>query len=371
MRVATLAMLAGAALAAATCSASPQATSVVEFVTLPGSFRVDETDAGHEISVLNAEGAETTRIGLGSCRPRPADSVSGSPDGIFAPVFPGASAPVIVAVCHQVEGGRRLSVFTPAGGGGSAVFVSRSGTLGYAIWPDRLEVTTDEATAPAVWMPGARSDPELLETVGGNAALAAGRRIAVPPPPDDPEVRALIARVEAIAAARDAEALIALAAPDIVTSFGGAGTLDELRALVSEPRFWDDFGSVVAGGAVVSDDWTDGRRVLLPAAFETWPADLDPYEFLYSDRPGALLRAGPSEGAPVLAPIHEAILAEVPNFEGWNGLYEAGWAYLCAAPLGCGFARRSEVRSPIDWRAVFLQAAPSAPWVLETFVAGD
>jgi hypothetical protein len=276
-----------------------------------------------------------------------------------------------MAVCHSAGGEQRLAVFSPAEDRRRAVFETHNTTIRYVFWPDRLEITTDGDATPEIWMPAARWDPELVRTVAANTALAAGRAATAPPPPVDREAQALVQRVTAIAEAQDATALIALAAPDILTSFGGSSTLDEFRALVSEPWFWEEFGRALAGGAVLSEGWPDGRRVVFPAAFETWPAGLDPYEFLYADRPGAVLRAGPSDGAPALTPLNGAILAEVPQFEGSHALYEAGWAFLCAEPVGCGFARRSEVRSPIDWRASFLQSAPGGAWVLESFVAGD
>ena len=50
---------------------------------------------------------------------------------------------------------------------------------------------------------------------------------------------------------------------------------------------------------------------------------------------------------------------------------EDRWVHVCTTAEGCGFAREKYVRSPIDWRAILIQERPGAPWVLETYVAGD
>ena len=79
----------------------------------------------------------------------------------------------------------------------------------------------------------------------------------------------------------------------------------------------------------------------------------------------------PSDDAPAIADLHGRIVARGPYLEAEPQLYEDGWVHGCTQAEGCGFAREQHVRSPIDWRAIFTQTGSGAPWVLETYVAGD
>jgi hypothetical protein len=338
---------------------------------VPGGFAVESAESSPEIAVSDGQGREIARYMLRDCPIRPGIVDEGSPDGVFGPVFASATEPFVVAVCHPAGGGRRLTLFAPARDPAAPVFeVAAVRSVAYVLRPDRIEAAADEAT-PVGWSPGPVSDPEELAAVAEAAIMAAGLAPVLPAQPENPDLVALAGRLEDIAAARDAEALMALAGPDILTSFGGAGTREEFRALIDEPWFWEEFARVLSGGGALSPDWEDGRRAFFPAAFEAWPQDLDAYGYLYGDRPDAVLRAGPSETAPALAGLYLRILAELPYAEPLERLYLAGWRHGCLEPEGCGFARAEQVRSPIDWRAVFLQKEPGAPWVLETFVAGD
>jgi len=361
---------AGAAFAGA-AFAGAGAEQPVPFVAVPGAYSLDGSEAAPEIAVTGRGGREIARYAIAACGVRAESPGAGGPDGVFAPVFPDDAGPLVVAVCHSAGGGQGLLVFMPARDGAAPVFVREAReALRYRLRPAGLEGSADDAPAET-WSPGPTTDPETHAMVIEAAEMAAGRTLAAPEPPEDPELAALAGRLGQIAASRDGEGLVALAGPEILTSFGGAGTVDEFRQLIAEPWFWGEFERALAGGGALSPDWEDGRRAFFPAAFEDWPQDLDVYGYVYGDRPGAVLRAGPSERAPVLAELHLRILAEMPYSEPLGPLHDAGWVFGCIEPEGCGYARAEEVRSPIDWRAVFLQKAPGAPWVLETFVAGD
>ncbi|MDH3666932.1 MAG: hypothetical protein OEN23_08375 [Paracoccaceae bacterium] len=201
---------------------------------------------------------------------------------------------------------------------------------------------------------------------------ARGRQVPTAPAPTDPDLIALTDQLTRIAETQDGDALIALADTEIKLSFGGAYGLAAFREMIAEPWFWPEFETVLAGGGLLVTDWAEGRGAVFPVVFQLWPADLDPFEYYYGFRSGAVLRATPAVDASILwEGIEGRVLARGPYLTRFPGLYEEGWYHVCLAEAGCGFARTDEVRSPLDWRAIFIQSAEGGPWVLKTFIAGD
>ncbi len=211
-------------------------------------------------------------------------------------------------------------------------------------------------------------DVDLLRLVDA----ARGRQIPIAPAPSDPSLIALTGQLTRIAETRDTEALIALADSQIKLSFGGTYGIAAFREMIAEPWFWTEFKTVLAGGGLLVTDWAEGHGAVFPAIFQLWPNDLDPFEYYYGHLPGAVLRTAPTLDAPIIwKEIEGRVLARGPYLAEFPRLYEDGWHHVCLAEAGCGFARTDEVRSPLDWRAIFIQSAEGGPWVLKTFIAGD
>ena len=145
----------------------------------------------------------------------------------------------------------------------------------------------------------------------------------------DRDLRELAERLAEISAARDTEALIALAAQDILLSFGGIVGHTEFRALIAEPWFWPGFERALRGGGHLVTEWSEGRGAAFPAIFRTWPDDLDPFEHLYGDVPGAKMRAGPSDAAPAIADLHGRIVVTGPFPDDYEGVSIDGWLTIC------------------------------------------
>jgi hypothetical protein len=289
-------------------------------------------------------------------------------------MVPGAIEPLIGASCHGAEGGQRFFLLAPARDPNAPIFVAQGDSfVDYANYPDRIILTRDRGGASGIeiWRPGVSQDADAIAMVLASAALARGRGVALPLPVNDRSFVALAERLRTIAETRDGAALVAMAASDIKTSFGGSDTVEELRELIAESWFWPGFARLLSGGGTLGPGWGGGRMATFPAAFDNWPDDLDACEFRYGDQPGAVLRAGPSDTAPALIAPHRRILARGPWMAGDNTLRQSGWSYLCIDPVGCGYARDTEVRSPIDQRAIFTQIDLESPWMLKTLVAGD
>jgi len=367
-------ILLSAVLAFPAAAAGPAPGQVVPFLTVPGGFTVAVEGDAAVIAVVGPQGREKLRYTLPGCAFCDGADAACAREGVFAVAFAGPAEPLIGASCHGPDGSQRFVLLAPGRDKAAPVFEVRGDSFAaYAVEIDGIRVRRDRGGRAATerWQPDIPQDAGELDWVRANADAAEGRQMPEPMPVDDPDLQALAARLGGIAAAQDGDALAAMAAPDVRTSFGGGDTPDELRLLIGEPWFWDEFARLLAGGGALLTEAGGSRLAVFPTAFHTWPDDLDAFSFVYGDRAGGRLRAGPSETAPPLVETHGRILARGPAFEGDELLRQAGWSYLCLAPVGCGYARDSEVRSPIDYRAILSQPAPGAPWVLETLVAGD
>lgn len=216
--------------------------------------------------------------------------------------------------------------------------------------------------------PAQEADAERLRAL---MEAAAGRSIPAPPQATDPDLITLTVLLTQIAGTRDVDALAALADPQIKLSFGGDDGRDSFRAMMAEDWFWPAFRTVVEGGGV-TNEWSEGRGAVFPAAFAMWPGDLDAYDYVYGVRPGAALRAAPFAGALAISgDIAGRILVSGPQLPEFPTLYEDGWRNVCLAEVSCGFVQAEEVRSPLDWRAILIQRQSGGPWVLRMFIAGD
>ncbi|MFQ5566371.1 MAG: hypothetical protein ACE5EU_08415 [Paracoccaceae bacterium] len=345
----------------------PLPAGPVQLYAAPGTFQIAAQDGGTSLGILDGQGGEVARYELTGCRFE-------NGDGVFELIFPGAVEPMVAAICHPAGGGQRFSVFAPDRDARRPVLeIAGDSFVRFAVRPGVLAFSHDTGgrTVEELWHPGVAADAGELEWARALMVAAAGRRRGAPEPVDDPDVRALAGRLAEIAASRDAEALVAMASPDILLSFGGNGGVEEFRALIAEPWFWPEFERVLDGGGVLAPGSENGRVAIFPALFHNWPDDLDVFGYLYGDRPGSKLRAGPSDQAPAIADLHGRIVTDGPHLEAYERLIADGWVHVCTKAEGCGFAHSDDVRSPIDWRAIFTQTGSGAPWVLETYVAGD
>lgn len=340
---------------------------------MDGSYDLEVSGNGTVLAIDDKLGGRKVRYDFGQCRVD--EAIHGGPgDGAFEVLLPGTVDTQVAVVCHMAEGGRRLLIVAPERDDRRPVFEKTANIeLTYRLEPAHLVVRSDIGGKGQedVWRPGDGVDEAEITLVNEFRAEAADRRLDPAPPVDDPEVRALARGLAEIAASRDTASLVAMAAPDVLISFGGISGHEELRKATLEPDFWEEFGRAIAGGVAVIPVWETGPAVVFPAAYYYWPDELDVFGYLYADRKGAKLHAGPSVTTPVIADIEGRILAIGPFPARDEELSAAGWTYLCALAEGCGFAHADDVRSPIDWRAILTRRESEGPWLLQSFVAGD
>jgi hypothetical protein len=169
---------------------------------------------------------------------------------------------------------------------------------------------------------------------------------------------ALAAAVEA----RDAEALVALADPDIKLDFGGGQGTAELRKRLADPdyRLWDELEQVLPLGCAANSQ----DVFTLPWYFAQDFGELDSFSGMIVMGEDVPLRAAPRGDAEVL----ERISWDAVELQGYLGDEDA--FVLVADDRGReGYIARANLRSLIDYRLIAERAA--GKWAITAFVAGD
>jgi hypothetical protein len=187
-------------------------------------------------------------------------------------------------------------------------------------------------------------------------------------------LRAAIAR-------RDAGFILVMVSDDIQYSFGDEpGRAGFVRAWgLSHParsRLWHELGEALRLGCTPDE----GSDLIVPAMAQVGDEefgdslarsgngpvaelDVDYAMLMVAVRPGAALRAGPSDASPIVAPLRW----DVVTLSERNG--QAAWARATLADGRRGYIRRALFRSFDDYRAVFQKL--HGRWRMTAFVAGD
>ncbi|MEM7598318.1 MAG: hypothetical protein AAF382_11540 [Pseudomonadota bacterium] len=184
---------------------------------------------------------------------------------------------------------------------------------------------------------------------------------------------ALIAAV----VARDIDAILAMAAADIMLSFGGDAGHDALRAFLEvdpeqfspdqkhevpalRERNWAELETVLRLGGLFRDDGT----FVAPYTFAAeQPADMDPFEVLFITGSGVALRDRPIRFGNVVTRLNY----DVVTFRNW--VTGTQFVELEMADGTKGFVHRDFARFLLDHRAIFAKVDGS--WTMTHFIAGD
>ncbi len=202
----------------------------------------------------------------------------------------------------------------------------------------------------------------LLVLLAGAPAQAAAAKL---PPADEcgaePRFHAFRTELADAVARRDSRLLLRVVSDDVKFSFGDdhgkAGFIAnwKLDQEASSP-IWAELAEVLRLGCFREKDYAAS-----PYLFGRMPEGHDPFETVVATRPGAAVHAEPRAASKVIARLDWDVLTSK----------DAGakpWVKV-QLPTGEGFVRADEVRSPIDYRAIFEKK--NGRWMLTTFVAGD
>ena len=161
---------------------------------------------------------------------------------------------------------------------------------------------------------------------------------------------------------KNRERLLEMVADDVLVSFGGYyGKKDFVsfwKLDSSGPsELWHELGEALRYGCAV-----EGDARAIPSFGKQVGGDRDVFDTLIAS-PESSLRARADEGSPAVARLNwDVLTVSLP----WHG---GEWVAVTLDDGRSGFVRRSQVRSPIDYRASFQKRR--GRWVMGSFVAGD
>ncbi len=201
---------------------------------------------------------------------------------------------------------------------------------------------------------------------------------------EEPELQALRDSLLEAVRRRDTDAVVALAAPDIVLSFGGHYGTETLRQWLdgdsdvpwAGPVYWQWLQDVLELGGM----WWGPTRETDPqfcapyTFYAEYPADIDPFDVIMIIRDDAPLHSGPGPEHPVIATLSYDI-AEV--FEQYpspatDDLTDPYWVSIRTADGAHeGYVVSTDLRWPVDYRACFSRDPESGAWIWESFLGGD
>lgn len=186
----------------------------------------------------------------------------------------------------------------------------------------------------------------------------------------DPSFVAFRNELKAVIARKDAAKLFTYLASDIKLDYGGGYGGPEFH------KRWKPFdkGTQVWKALYLVVD--NGGKFPVPGGFAApyvyaaFPEGLDAFEVLVVTNRDALMRAAPQSDAAVVRKLDHDILTIVKS--GHRLQHEAGpneWSEVKDVAGKQGFVRDQDLRSPIDFRAIFEKR--NGKWVMQTFIAGD
>ncbi|MEO0031969.1 MAG: hypothetical protein RIS94_1727 [Pseudomonadota bacterium] len=230
------------------------------------------------------------------------------------------------------------------------------------------------ATAPA---DAASASEEVTEPAASASAMEPAAEASAEPEPATPAItsypprddcakqagwREFRAQLSQAVARRDADALVALTAPDVQLDYGGGHGTDELRKRLVSPdyRLWDKLGAILPLGCGFQ-----GGLAAMPWIFWNTPESLDPYQGMWVTGTDVALHDKPAANAPSLATLDWALVEAAPH-------KDANPKFMKVTPAGTkltGYVAATALRSVIDYRVI---AEPKdGAWRITAFIAGD
>ena len=179
---------------------------------------------------------------------------------------------------------------------------------------------------------------------------------------DVPGAQAFRAELAAAVTARDADRLVALAAPDVTLDFGGgagAATLRQ-RLAAAQPDLWAELEELTALGCAKNEQ----GGITLPWYFAHTPGDIDPASAMIVTGEAVPLLERAADGAAERARISWDLV----DLE--NGLQPgAPYQAVVTSDGTAGFIETARLRSVLDYRLV--ASSRDGKWSFTSFVAGD
>ncbi len=176
-------------------------------------------------------------------------------------------------------------------------------------------------------------------------------------------------RFETAVAERDFALLEPLIDYDLETDFGGGGGMktfaDYWRGTSwKTSKLWDELDAIIALGCGGNQG---GGYYAMPRMFVVDLGGVDPFSARVALGEAVPLRAKPSEGADIIALLDWALVTVSDSQDGTKD--QPRWTEVTAADGTTGFVKSDQLRSPVDYRAVFQPRKTG--WKMTAFIAGD
>ena len=176
-------------------------------------------------------------------------------------------------------------------------------------------------------------------------------------------------RFETAVAERDFALLEPLIDYDLETDFGGGGGMktfaDHWRGTSwKTSKLWDELDAIIALGCGGNQG---GGYYAMPRMFVVDVGNVDLFAARVALGEAVPLRAKPAENADIIALLDWALVTATPPPDNARGTPR--WTEVTAADGTKGFVKSDQLRSPIDYRAVFQPR--KGGWKMTAFIAGD
>jgi hypothetical protein len=217
--------------------------------------------------------------------------------------------------------------------------------------------------------PEPESSPDAAPAATGSAAAPEVPILAAAsyPPRDDctslPGWNDFREKLGAAVAARDADALAALADPDVRLDFGGgAGTAELRRRLdAADHRLWDELAALLPLGCGPQE----GGGAAMPWIYASGPEVEDPFSALLVLGPAVPAHAEGRPDSPVTARLNWAIVTT----PGASGPGKAFTKVTLPDGEGTAYVASDRLRSFVDYRLLATRTVQG--WRITALVAGD
>jgi hypothetical protein len=162
--------------------------------------------------------------------------------------------------------------------------------------------------------------------------------------------------------ARDAEALIALAAPDVKLDFGGGAGSAQLQARLDEdnPTLWDELDVLLTLGCAAEGQ----AGITLPWYFAQKIDAVDPMAGMIVMGENVPLRVAPDTDGETMKEISWDVVELIDGLEP-----EAPFQHVATTKGQRGYIATDKLRSLIDYR--LLASSRDGKWSITSLVAGD
>ena len=176
-------------------------------------------------------------------------------------------------------------------------------------------------------------------------------------------------RLLAALARRDTAFLYGIVSPEIRTSFGADGGLQDFKSMWktadSSSAVWTTLSRVLRMGGRHDAD----TSFFAPYVYAFWPDSIDAFSYVAVTSASAAVRARPEMQAEVIGSANYSILRVLE----WSGIpadvTPSSWVRIELPDKSSGWMAGGDVYSPISWRAAFVRRGDQ--WVIILFVAGD